>query len=157
MKSKLQVLIAVVVLGLLVSMLSWLPTVNAADSTVSPRGYTWNSGTDLNGPAERVMIEIPLHGRKVGAFKITITYAYGGEGWTAFMNRGGPQYLQLADTGGAIQSASFIVAPEFVNRDGYQNVTVRGAGTLQGLHLYSIEVVPLMGVSSGDVPVPAEK
>jgi hypothetical protein len=152
MKSRLQVLIAVIVLGLMVSMLAWLPTVNAANADASQRGYVWNSGTDLNGPAERVMIEIPLHGRKVATFKITITYAYGGEGWTAFMNRGGPQYLQLADTGGAIQSASFTVAPEFVNRDGYQNVTVRGVGTLQGLHLYSIEVVPLMAV-----PVPAEK
>jgi len=118
----------------------WLPA-NAAGSDVSRPRYLWNSGTDLNGPNKRVLIEIPLQGKAVGTFKVLITYAYGGGGWIAFMNLG--NYLELPNTGGAVSSASFVVLPEFVNRDGTQNVSIRGTNTAQGLHLYSIEVVPV--------------
>lgn len=118
----------------------WLPA-NAAGPDISKPKYLWNSGTDLNGPNERVLIEIPLQGKRVETFRVTITYAYDGEGWIAFMNRGGSSYLELPDTGGAVSSASFVVLPEFVNREETRNVSIRGTNTAQGLHLYSIEVV----------------
>ena len=142
MKPQTRAVVFAGVLLFLVFVGYWLPA-HAAGSDVSRPKYLWNSGTDLNGPNERVLIEIPLQGKEVGTFKVTITYAFGGEGWMAFMNRGGPGYLQLPDTGGAVRSASFVVLPEFVNRDGTQNVSIRGTNTAQGLHLYSIEVVPV--------------
>jgi hypothetical protein len=60
------------------------------------------------------------------------------------MNRGGTT-VELVDTGGAIRTASFVADPEFINRNGTQNVSIRGQNTSQGLHLYSIEVSPING------------
>ncbi|MFN0139630.1 MAG: hypothetical protein ACKVQW_06045 [Pyrinomonadaceae bacterium] len=120
---------------------SWI-TPGGAFSEGDNRRSLWNSGTDLNAP-ERITIEVPLKGENVETFKIFVTYAYGGPGWVAFMNRGGPVILPLEDTGGDIETVSFTVDAAFVNRDGIQNVTVRGNGAEQGLHLYSIKVVAI--------------
>jgi hypothetical protein len=127
---------------LVVALMVWLPGTQPEDQYA--RSYLWNSGTDLNGPYERVLIEIPLQGKRVSTFQVTITYAYGGPGWVAFMNRGGTT-VDLVDTGGAIRTASFVADPEFINRNGTQNVSIRGQNTSQGLHLYSIEVSPING------------